>query len=169
MIIFETERLTVRRYTMEDLDQFYRLNGDEEIMRYIRPAKNLEESREFLQKILADYDSLPGLGRWALLLKKDRSFLGSFAIIPVQESPDIQLGYALLQENWGKGFASESVKAGISYSFEKLGLSSIAAITESPNTASQKVLLRNGFVFEKSFQENEKEMNFYRFVNPGKF
>ena len=51
-ILFETERLIVRHYTKDDSDNFFSLNGDEEIMRYIRPAKTREETDLFLSEII---------------------------------------------------------------------------------------------------------------------
>ena len=146
---------------MNDLEDFYRLNGNEDVMRYIRPAQNLEQSKVFLQKIINDYSERPGMGRWAMYSKDDGLFAGSFAIIPIDNSPQLQLGYALIKENWGKGYASESVAAGLNYAFNNLGLSEIAGITFPENTPSQKVLLKNGFVFDKAFIEDEKELHIY--------
>jgi [ribosomal protein S5]-alanine N-acetyltransferase len=160
-IVFETERLFVRPYTMDDLHLFFRLNGDEEVMRYIRPAQTLEQSKEFLQKIIADYIKLPGKGRWGMFLKEDNHFIGSFAIIPVDNTDKLQLGYALTREYWGNGFASESVRRGIQYAFGKLDLVEIAGITFAENIPSQKVLLKSGFVFDKTFIEEGKEMHLY--------
>jgi len=161
LTVFETERLFVRPYTMDDLTLFFRLNGDNEVMRYIRPAQNLEQTTEFLQKIIHSYQERPGIGRWAMISKADQQFAGSFAIIPIDNSIQLQLGYALLKENWGKGYASESVKGGLQYAFDQLGLIEIAAITYPENIPSQKVLLKNGFVFDKTFMEEEKELQFY--------
>ena len=160
-IIFETERLVVRSYTMDDFDNFYRLNGDEDVMRFIRPAQSKKHSQEFLQKIIAAYAERPGMGRWAMFFREDNQFAGSFAIIPIENSDQLQLGYALIKENWGKGYASESVKGGLQYAFGHLGLTEIAGITYPENIPSQKVLLKNGFVFEKTFLEEEKELHLY--------
>jgi RimJ/RimL family protein N-acetyltransferase len=160
-IVFETERLIVRPYTMDDLHHFFRLNGDKDVMRYIRPAQTLEQTKEFLEKIIADYEKLPGKGRWAMFLKDGQRFVGSFAIIPIEHSDRLQLGYALVKKDWGKGYASESVKSGIQYAFEQLGLTEIAAITFPENVSSQKVLLKNGFGFDSFFEEDEKELNLY--------
>lgn len=160
-IVFETERLLVCPYTKKDLHLFFRLNGDEEVMRYIRPAQTLEQTKEFLQKIIKDYEKLPGKGRWAMYLKADDRFVGSFAIIPIEDTGKLQLGYALVKEDWGKGYASESVKGGLVYAFNKLGLDEIAGITFPENVTSQKVLLKNGFVFDRTFVEEEKEMHIY--------
>ena len=160
-IVFETERLMVRPYTMDDLTHFFRLNGDEDVMRYIRPAQTLAQTKEFLQKIIAAYSERPGMGRWALFSKTDGEFAGSFAIIPIETSNQLQLGYALIKENWGKGFASEVVRGGIHYAFGHLGLTEIAGITYPENIPSQKVLLKNGFVFDKTFVEEDNELHVY--------
>ena len=160
--IFETERLLVRPYHAGDFEDFYALNSDEEVMRYIRPAQSREDAQVFFTKIIEDYEVQPGLGRWAMILKQDNTLVGSFAVIPVLDSTDIQIGYALLKQNWGKGYASESVTGGIKYVFNKLGLSHVAGITEPGNVVSQKVLLKNGFKFEKEFYEKSKKLNLYR-------
>ena len=162
--IFETERLYIYPYSVEDFDDFFRLNGDEDIMRYIRPVKSREDTKLFFEQVLDDYITKPGLGRWGMRLKEDNRFVGSFAVIPVQQSRDIQLGYALLKDAWGRGYASEAVRGGINYVFDQLKLSSVAAITEAANEASQKVLLRNGFLFEKTFDEGEKKLFLYRLL-----
>jgi len=146
---------------MGDLDNFYRLNGNEDVMRFIRPAQTKKQSRVFLQKIIAAYTERPRLGRWGMILKADHQFVGSFAIIPVENSDQLQLGYALVKEHWGKGYATESVKGGIQYAFGYLDLAEIAGITYPENTPSQKVLLKNGFVFDKTFIEEGREMNLY--------
>jgi len=160
--VFETERLVIYRYEAGDFDDFFLLNGDEEIMRYIRPAQNREDSLLFFEKIMEAYNEQPGIGRWGMRSKSDGSYIGSFAIIPVQDSTDLQLGYSLLRATRGKGYASEAVQGGIKYAFEQLKLASIAAITEIENFASQKVLLRRGFAYEKEFNEGAKKLNLYR-------
>ena len=161
MIVFETERLLIRPYTMDDLDLFFCLNGNEDVMRYIRPAQTLEQTKVFLQKIIDAYTERPGTGRWAMFSKTDQQFAGSFAIIPIDNLTQLQVGYALTKENWGKGYASESVKGGLQYAFHHLQLSEIAAITYPENVPSQKVLLKNGFIFDKTFFEEDKELHFY--------
>ena len=158
-IIFETERLIVRQYVFEtDAANFYLLNSDEDVMRYIRATKSKEECDAFLKKIIDAYKINPLLGRWAAEEKPTRKFVGSFAIIPIEGTTDIQLGYALLKENWGKGFASELTKAGLLYYFKNSNADHIYAIAEEANTASHKVLLKNAFSHDGIRKEEEKEL-----------
>lgn len=168
-ILFETERLIVRHYTKDDSDDFFLLNGDEEIMRYIRPAKSREECDEFLLQIINRYDEKPLEGRWAAADKHTHEFIGSLAFIPIPD-PDksdsdlMQLGYSLLKQNWGQGYATELTLAGIDYVFTKTSLTEIFAVTEKANTASQKVLVKSGFTYEIAYTEGEKELFRYRLL-----
>lgn len=161
-MVFETERLYVRQYTDADFELFFRFSSDEELMRYIRPVQTREECLAFFNQNNAEYKDHPQYGRWALISKADDTTVGSFAVIPLKETDDIQVGYVLLQEHWGKGYIDETLKGAIRYCFERLGLDSIVGVTEVPNTASQKVLLKNGFVYERSYPEKDITLNLYR-------
>ncbi len=162
MKILASNRLYARRYTMEDLDNFYALNGDEEIMRYIRPVKTMEETKEFLSQNILFYDANSQLGRWALISKEKDQFVGTFSLLPLETTNDIHIGYALLKDYWGLGYAAEIVKAGIQYAFSDLGLKSLTAVTYKDNLASQKVLLRNGFYEDGIYAEHGNENLLFR-------
>ncbi|MBO9204587.1 MULTISPECIES: GNAT family N-acetyltransferase [Niastella] len=171
MVIFETERLIIRRYTFEDEENFFRLNGDPELMRYIREARDRKECSLFLRRNIIYYEQHPLMGRWAMDEKATGAFIGSFAIIPVESvdakrHKEIQLGYALLKDYWGKGYATESTIAGKQYAFEVMKLSRIVAITETANIASQKVLLRCGFEQQPNIQEGNKTLCYFTSSTP---
>lgn len=159
MIIFETERLIVRPFQPElDADNFFAVNGDEEVMRYIRRPKTKEECDVYFKETIDGYAANPLMGRWAVEEKNTGVFVGSFAFLPVEKTNDSQLGYALLKEYWGKGFATELMREGIRYVFTKTRLDAVYAITEVANMASQKVLLKVGMALHKSYKENGKDV-----------
>jgi [ribosomal protein S5]-alanine N-acetyltransferase len=159
MTIFETERLIVRQYNFDmDKENFFRMNSNEEIMRYIRPVKTREECDVFLNEIIVHSCENPGIGRWAAIEKQSGDFVGSFAIIPVEGTDDFQLGYSLLTGNWGKGFASELTLGGMNYFFSTTSFDKIYGITEVPNIASQKVLIKAGFQPSGGKKEGEREL-----------
>ncbi len=157
-IIFETERLLVRRYASSDGDNIFSLGGNEDVMRYIRATQTKEQSDVFLLYNLNLYLDYPQMGRWAVNEKATGKFVGSFAVIFIEESELIQLGYSLLPQEWGKGYATELTKAGLKYVFEIMKLPLIYAVTETANIASQNVLLKAGFIKEMDFKEGEKEL-----------
>ena len=166
-VIFETERLLVRQYAFEtDADNFFLLNSDEEVMRYIRATKSKEDCDAFLKQIIESYKINPLIGRWAAEEKAKEKFVGSFAIIPIEGTEDIQLGYAFLKDNWGKGFASELTKAGLDYYFKNTKADHIYAIAEQANIASHKVLFKNGFVNHGVKKEGDKELMQFVYKKP---
>ena len=71
------------------------------------------------------------------------------------------MGYSLIPEYWGKGLASELAVGGLHYFLENTSITEIYATTESPNIASQKVLLKAGFVFERTDMEEGKEVRIH--------
>lgn len=171
MVIFETDRLVIRRYTLADEENFFRLNGDAEVMRYIREPKDRAECLVFLKRNIVYYEQHPLMGRWAMVEKAADTFIGSFAIIPVESidphrQNEIQLGYALLKEYWGKGYATESTLAGKQYAFNVMKLPKMVAITETENIASQKVLLRCGFRQQPNIKEGNKPLCYFTSCNP---
>ena len=71
-VIFETDRLLVRQYVFAtDADNFFLLNSDEEVMRYIRATKSKEDCDAFLRQIIESYKINPLIGhgsfRWAVI------------------------------------------------------------------------------------------------------
>jgi [ribosomal protein S5]-alanine N-acetyltransferase len=167
-IIFETERLIVRQFIENDLDNFFLLSGNESVMQYIRAVSTKEESDKFLLENIEAYKKNPHGGRWAVMEKVNNTFAGSFAIIPVPSAPEkIQLGYSLRPENWGRGFATELTFAGLDYFMKHYSEPEIYGITEIPNVASQKVLLKAGFQPAGSFVEEGKELLKFVVKRPG--
>jgi ribosomal-protein-alanine N-acetyltransferase len=144
-IIFETKRILVRQFTPADEEDFVAMNANEEVMRYIRPAKTREDAIAFLHENLDLYKSMPGYGRWAAIDKTRNRFAGSFAVIPLQYTPHIQIGYLLMPPWWGKGLASEMLLGGLDYCRVNLALSYVVAVTRQQNHPSKHILRKAGF------------------------
>jgi len=156
--IFETARLIVKPYTENDKEFFFALNGNADVVRYIRAVKTREQCDQFLLEIVAAANATPLYGRWAVHEKNSGEFVGSFAVIPVENSDQMQMGYALLPQHWGKGYATELTKEGLHYVFAKTPLQIIYGYTEKPNTPSQKVLLKCGFRYVSNKIEAGREI-----------
>ena len=166
-MIFETHRLLIRQYAMDDFENFYRLNGDEEVMRYIRPVRTRENTFEFFLENVEYYKASPLYGRWAMIEKSNHQFIGSFMLRPsTAVEGDIELGYAILKSFWGQGYATESVHAGLHYAFDKLKLETVIAITQLPNVSSQKVLLKCGFEQQNNIDDGDRTVCLFRKISP---
>ncbi len=158
MILFSTNHLYVQPFTKEDAAIFFQLNGDAELMQYIREPKTEEESAVFLKENLDLYQQLPGLGRFAVFTNDTHEFAGSFSLLSIDNSENIHLGYALLKKFHGKGLATELVKASLPYVFATIQKDVVHALTVAENIASQKVLLKCGFRFSHIMIHNGDEV-----------
>lgn len=159
MKVFDTERLTVRYFTAADYDNYFSLQGNEQVMQYIRPPRTREESDSFLRDKILAADPADFKGFWAVEEKFSGTFVGCFVIIPIPDEPQkTQLGYSFLPAYWGRGYATEVTKRGLVYFREQTPLPEIYGVTETPNVASQNVLLKAGFRPFSKKMEGEKEL-----------
>jgi ribosomal-protein-alanine N-acetyltransferase len=157
-MLFESERLFVRPFTEADLDNLYSLSSNPVVMRYIRAPISLEACRDLLGELVNGYKAHPHFGRFAVIEKSTQQYAGNFLLRPSSFRGGTEIGYAFLEHAWGKGYATELTKAGLAFAFKHLALEMLYAITEPGNIASQKVLLKCGFVQRSNFPENGKEL-----------
>lgn len=157
--LFETGRLIVRQYTLQDEEYFYQFSSNQDVMRYIRPIVNREESASLLALNLQLYLSRPNTGRWAIFNKATGHYMGSFSILEMDiDKTKLHIGYALLPQFWGMGYATEVLQQGMAFFFANHNTPLLFAITEDENTASQKVLLKCGFAYQGTQREKDKNL-----------
>jgi len=150
----ESARLRVRRFTHDDLDLVARLLADPVVTRHLGGVKDRDGAEQTLRTRALDYyDQHPGLGMWATIERATGRVVGFHVLNHIHGEPDIQVGYALFQDAWGQGYATEMSVRLLRYGFEDLGLPVICAITNLDNTASQRVLVKVGLtrLGERSF------------------
>ena len=162
-MIFETSRLVIRTLEPADEERYFSLHGDPVIMRYIRVASTREQCNKLLREHIELNKQMTPYGRWLAYDRVTNDFIGSFVIIPIVNSDLMQLGYSLLKEHWGKGYATEMVLGGLDYLANKTPLETIYAIAEEDNVASQKALLKAGFKEEMVLKEGEKVLRRFMF------
>jgi RimJ/RimL family protein N-acetyltransferase len=158
---FETERLFVRQFTPDDADDFFMFNSSAQVMQYIRPVKNRLDSDAFLEENFNLYLEGFPYGRMYVADKITGAFMGTFSILYLDGEADYHIGYALMPSYWKKGYASELVKFGSAIFFERTTHSSLFAITQPENTASETVLLKNKFKLTGNFNLNEEKLNMF--------
>lgn len=150
----ESARLFVRRFTAGDLDFMASLLGDAEVTRFLGGVKDRAAAETTLRvRALEYYDQHPGLGMWATVERGTGRPIGFHVLNHIWGETDIQVGYALAQDAWGRGYATEMSVRLLRYGFDDLKLPQIVAITNLDHTASQQVLLKAGLVRkgERSF------------------
>ena len=142
----ETLRLELREFVAADFDDLCRLDGDPRVMKYIangKPASRDAVARR-LERFIRYPTLYPDLGVWRAARRDTGAFIGWFCFNYAGTSTDIEVGYRLLPEAWGRGFATEGARALVDYGFDDLGLHRIIGVTHPGNTASQRVLMKAG-------------------------
>jgi len=161
MLLFETERCIVRKLAASDEEGFYMINGNTDVMKHIRPAKNKEECAIFLDQNIQIYKQGSIVGRYLVLEKSTTQVIGMFSYLLLSDELNYHIGFALLPSHWGKGLALELVQFGVPYFFTNQPSNELYAITNKENAASQKVLLNSGFKASQNFLEKEQTLDLY--------
>lgn len=150
-VILETARLVIREWETEDLEAFFAMTGDPEVMRFIgngRDFSEFEQARKLLERIREAYKSR-GWSRWAVVEKSSGEVIGSCGFSLPYGTEELDFGYYFARESWGKGYATEAGRACIAYGFERLGFDEIPASVDVENRASIRVLEKLGFRFDR--------------------
>jgi len=124
--------------------------------------QSLQEAEDVIRNIwLAEYKKY-GYARYALVHKADDKVIGFCGLKyePHLNGPDI--GYRMLPEYWGKGLATEAVKASLSYAGSVLEISKVMGEVLVEHTASSHVLLKTGFRFIKNYSRDGFDINQYQ-------
>lgn len=153
----ETERLFLRRVTINDLAEIMELRGNPETMKFIpRPLiTNEEQALEHFKMIDDAIEKKEGIN-WAITLKENPKFLGFLGLYRLQpENHRCEIGYMILPQYNGQGITTEAIKVVLEYGFEDLNMHSIEAVIDPDNIASERVLQKSGFEKEAHFKENE--------------
>ena len=158
-VTLDTERLLLRPFEEKDAEAFFACCQNPNLGNNAGwpPHRTLEESRHILHSTFINQE-----GIWAMILKETQQLIGSVGIIPdpKRENPQVRmLGYWLNENYWGKGYMTEAVQGVLKYGFEKLKLSLITATCYPHNKRSQKVLKKNGFIYEGTLHQAELTYN----------
>lgn len=158
-VFLQTDRLLLREFTVDDVDNLVALDSDPEVMRFITgglPTTRAEIETETLPAFLAYHERGAGFGFWAAIEKTTGDFLGWFHFRPAPGHPadEPELGYRLRKSAWGKGYAVEGSRALIDKGFTDLGVRRVLAETMVVHTASRRVMEKAGLTVARTFHQD---------------
>lgn len=143
---FETERLSLRARSTADLEACLAMDRDTEVTRYVAgpwddPAAHERFVRERIRRFWGD-----GLGYWSIFPNgQPGHFLGWIMLIPVDGvGPEIEIGWRLNREAWGRGYATEAALPVVRHAFETVGIDRIVADIDRRNANSIRVAEKIG-------------------------
>lgn len=144
----ETGRLILRRFDQPgDRDAFAAICADPEVMEWLGGTLTRAEADARIDRVEASWEA-NGHGRYLVERKSDGAFLGwsgimrAFETLPIAGVPE--MGWRLVRDAWGQGYATEAAAAAIADGFQRLGFAEIWAFTNPGNLRSQAVMRRLG-------------------------
>lgn len=155
--VFETERLVLRRWKMQDMSGFLRFAADPEVMMAAgaRPVLSPEEANTTLRRYTED----PYV--FAIVLKATGEIMGKIRYQKDYRRPyinSVSVGYELARPFWGNGYMTEALCGMVRYAFDVMQMDVIGISHFTENHRSRRVIEKAGFI-----REGVIPYAFYRF------
>lgn len=157
--VIETERLLLRKVSMDDAEDVFLLRTNEAAMKYINKPKllSIDDAKELIKKM-----NEPDRIQWGITLPTDNKIIGTIGYHKIDKDHyRAEIGYMLHPDHWNTGMMSEAITKVIDHGFNKMQLHSIEATINPGNDASRNLLKKFSFIKEAYFKEN--------FFSEGKF
>lgn len=166
MKILETNRLYLRRITIEDAENIYLLNLDPEVIQYT--GDDAFDSVASAQHFVTHYDHYNkyDFGRWAVIGKNNHTFLGWCGLKYTPETDEYDIGFRFLKKYWNQGYATEAALACIALGFEKYKMPRIIGRARKDNASSIKVLEKISLTYFEAYDFDGKEGVLYQILKP---
>ncbi|MBT8302646.1 MAG: GNAT family N-acetyltransferase [Maribacter sp.] len=161
-----TERLIIRDLEEFDAQGIFELDSDPKVHEYLgkKPIKTINEAQGTINVIRKHYLE-NGIGRWAIIDKNTKEFIGWAGLKFEQELRNgfsyYDLGYRLRSKYWGKGIATEAATECLKYGFDTLKLETICAAVNIDNLPSNQILKKIGLRFVETFEFDGIPCNWY--------
>ncbi|MEH7443775.1 GNAT family protein [Bacillus sp. JJ1122] len=169
----ETERLILRKITMDDAADLHSYASNPEVSKYVfwEAHHTLSDTKDYIRFILDLYEN-GKLSPWGIEYKEDGRLIGTVDFVNWQPNHNsAEIGYALSKDYWGKGIATEAAKELIHFGFNKMDLVRIQAKCLVENAGSERVMEKAGMTFEgilRKFifiKETHYDVKMYSIIN----
>lgn len=167
MIIAETNRLLISKFTLDDAAFFKELVNTPNWIKYIgdRNIKTLKDARKRIKEGHLKSYNTNGFGFYKLLLKEENNkSIGTCGLIKRDSLEHVDIGFAMLPQYEGNGFGYESALAVMALAKNEFKLDKIVAITLANNPNSIKLLEKLGLTFEKTVKPFDDEQELLLFA-----
>jgi RimJ/RimL family protein N-acetyltransferase len=149
-VIVETARLVLRRWEPGDLDLWLDHLNTPQVTDHLGGVRTRDAVIEKFDKLTRGWDE-DGFSFLAVALKADGRFLGTCGIARIANASapealkgQIQIGWQLRADMWGKGYATEAARAALGLAFGRCGFETLYAQTAERNRASWAVMEKLG-------------------------
>ena len=144
--MIETERLILRCWRAEDVAEFARVTNTPAVMEFLGGVRQPEEFQGAFERVTASQEQ-NGFCFWIVERKSDCALLGFCGLKMGNTAPiigEIEIGWRLREDAWGKGYALEAARATLDWAWRNLDCKRVVAITAAANRRSWSLMERVG-------------------------
>lgn len=162
---YETERLIIRPISLDDKAFIFDLYNRPKFIQFIgdRQLKTIADAEDYIKnRFLPQFEKL-GYGNYMVITKDKNEKIGAVGIFERDGLDVLDIGFSLLEEFEGKGYAYEAALMVKSIGMDEFGLKKISAITVKDNFSSQKLIEKLGLKFQKyvTLPNDDEELKYY--------
>jgi len=162
---YETERLILRPMSLEDAAFILDLYNRPKFIQFIgdRNLKTLSDAEDYIRNRFLPQMERLGYGNYLMLTKDGNHKIGGVGIFEREGLDVVDIGFSLLDEFEGKGYAYEAALKIKSVGMDDFGLKKISAITTKDNFSSQKLIEKLRLKFQKfvTIPNDPEELMYY--------
>ena len=144
----DTDRLRLRSLEPDDAERLFEIYGDAETMRHVgrtgRPMVDLAAAERAVETLRGN-EAAHGFSLWALDERAGNPLVGVAGLAMVEGvGPEVEAAYILRRDRWGRGYATEALRAVLEIGHGHLGLDRIVALAYPENDPSRRVMEKAG-------------------------
>ena len=155
-INLETNRLLLRRLTMDDAQEMFdNWASNPNVSKFMTwPAhSSIEISKMVINSWVKDYENFTYY-QWGIVIKESNQLIGTISVVKFKEDiGEVEVGYCIGEKWWHQGFTSEALKEVIRFMFIEVGANRICACHDVNNPNSGKVMLKCNMKYEGTLRQ----------------
>jgi [ribosomal protein S5]-alanine N-acetyltransferase len=166
----ESERILFRKVEKSDFDAWMQFCEEQDALKYIFSADDQflspkEKCEKWFEKVFFRYDNQLG-GMNALIEKSSGKLIGQCGLLiqTIDEVEELEIGYSLIQDFRGKGYALEAAQKCKEHAIQHAVSDSLISVIIPENTSSISVALKNGMKLDKVTQQRGDTVTIYRIL-----
>lgn len=147
---FCTARTVLRPFVVDDAPYAHLVFSDPEVMRFAAgdPDADLPATIQRLERYIT-IQSEYGFSKWAVWDRESGAYLGDAGLTVIPETGEVELGYRLGRQHWGRGLATEVARAWLQHALDELSIPRIIAFADPRNRASVRIMEKIGMTFDR--------------------
>lgn len=157
-----TARLWLRPVLPRDVDALHRLWTEPGVRKYLWDDRVIprQQAAEVVTRSVELFEEA-GIGLWGVMPQGEEVLIGFCGYWYFHDPPELELLYGISPTHWGRGLATEAVRAMLRYGFEELGVLRVVGSTEVANIASVRVMEKVGMVLARQAVVNDRDTVFF--------